>query len=545
MPVPPDLLSIPLVMLYAETHFRFFRFFPSLLFKRQPEILFDLPKRLDPSAPDLPVILIANDIDRFPITLSECSIAVSCASQKPKRFDFPDVTQLAVDHPLRKSMLVCLLRIPRNELPSGLLHVTAKVTVTTGKSRRIVLNDNFPGTPKYPFSCYRADERLPGSDICSYGDLHVHSLYSQSHVEFGPPISIIDLMTRANGLDFCAVTDHSYDLASGIDNYLSPDPGLSRWRLFLEEFSKNSDFQSIMIPGEEVSCLNKNGEVVHLCGLNLHDFIPGNLDGARKGRSHDLQLSLADAIANIHSQGGVAVAAHPGARVGFMQRLFLQRGNWSMGDLRKRLDGMQIMNSGVSPLLEYGKALWIKILLQGHKVPLLAGNDAHGDFNRYRAITTPFVNISDRLDRFFGNGKTGIYGQPRCIPDVLDAIRQGKTFITTGPFISMSVSGSLTGDQVISHSPISPEINRIFVHAYSTAEFGTVREVRVLAGKKGDDRETVVFSRNYANEKRFSVDAEIDLNALISDMIYLRAEVTCASPQKFPSAAFSSPVYWG
>jgi hypothetical protein len=544
MSIPPDLLCFPFIALYAETHFRFFRLFPSLLFKRWPEVLFDLPKRLDPGVADLPVILIANDIDRFPVTLSDCSIVVSQTQQKPKRFDFPDIMRFEVEHPLHKSMSVFQIRIPRTELPVGPVHITATVAVSRRNKRRIVINDNFWGTYKYPFSCFIADEPLPGSEICSYGDLHVHSLYSQSHVEFGPPLQIIDQMTKANGFDFCAITDHSYDLAAAVNDYLTPDPEHNRWRLFLSEFDKNSTFQSIILPGEEISCLNAKGEVVHLCGLKLHDFIPGNLDGARKGRQRDPQLSLAEAIKKIHVQGGVAIPAHPGARMGFMQRFFLARGNWSQPDLMQHVDGMQIMNNGISSLFDNGKALWINILQKGYKVPLIAGNDAHGDFNRYRAITTPFLNISDRQDRFFGNGKTGMYGRPGSIEGICAAIRLGKTFITTGPFLSLSLSGSPSSEQAISHSPISHEINRIFVHIRSSAEFGNIGEVKVFSGVKGSEEESVVFSRNYSNENRFSIDAEIDLNSLNKSTLYLRAEAECNSPQKLPSKAFTSPVYF-
>jgi len=34
------------IFLYPETHFRFFKFFPSLLFKKTPEIVFDAPRRI-------------------------------------------------------------------------------------------------------------------------------------------------------------------------------------------------------------------------------------------------------------------------------------------------------------------------------------------------------------------------------------------------------------------------------------------------------------------------------------------------------------------
>ena len=298
--------SLPLVALYAETHFRFFRLFPSLIYQKQPEVLFDLPKRLDAGASHLPVVLIANHIDRFPVAFSDCSVAITSAPgrSKPKRFDFDDITRFEVDHPLRNSMKVFMIRIPRSELFSGLIHITAKVAVNRKKRKRVVLNDNFPGTQKLPFSCFIAEEKLPGSEYCAYGDLHVHSLYSESHVEFGPPVSVIDEMTHANGLSFCAITDHSYDLCCSVSDYLKPSKNLERWQLFLQELAEKRVFSSMIIPGEEISCLNKNGQVVHLCGLNLTRYIPGNLDGARKGRTKDTQHTIVQVSKNIHDQGG-------------------------------------------------------------------------------------------------------------------------------------------------------------------------------------------------------------------------------------------------
>lgn len=543
----PDPLSFPFLALYAETHFRFFRLFPSLLYQNQPEVLFDLPRRLDPAATDLPIVLVANHVDRFAVSFSGCSIAITSprSPHAPKRFDFDDLTRFEVDHPLRNSMKVFLLYIPRSDLFSGLIHVTAKVEILRKNRKRVVLNDNFPGTQKLPFSCFIAEEKLPGSDYCVYGDLHVHSLYSESHVEFGPPILVIDTMVHANGLAFCAITDHSYDLCCAVSNYLKPDKELTRWQLFSRELDEKRVFSSMIIPGEEISCLNKKGEVVHLCGLNMNRFIPGNLDGARKGRSKDTQYTIEQVSKIIHDQGGVAVAAHPGASAGLLQRIFLKRGEWYPDDLTNSIDAMQIMNNGISLQIERGKAMWINILKKGHKVPLLAGNDAHGDFNRYRAITTPFVSISDSQENFFGNGKTGIYGAPRTISAIMTSIQQGKTFITTGPFLSMSVSGSRADNSAISHSPISPEINKIYVHARSTAEFGPICAIRAFAGKKDADAEALVFSGNYGKKGLFSIDEQIDLNTLKKGLIYLRAECTCSSPQKAPSEAFTSPMYWG
>ncbi len=149
MHLPADFSTLPFLALYAETHFRFFRLFPSFLFMRQPEVIFDAPRRLAPGR-DLPVILIANDLHRFPAEFTECAVAVSGQQSPPERFDFPDLAAFEVEHPLRNCMRAFILPIPRSKLSPGLIHITCRITVNRGEKRYIVINDNLQATKKIP-----------------------------------------------------------------------------------------------------------------------------------------------------------------------------------------------------------------------------------------------------------------------------------------------------------------------------------------------------------------------------------------------------------
>ena len=64
------LVSFPL--LYAETHYRF-KYFFSFLRKDEPEILADIPHRLEPDAA-LPVLLLIKDSNLYPIELIRVKI---------------------------------------------------------------------------------------------------------------------------------------------------------------------------------------------------------------------------------------------------------------------------------------------------------------------------------------------------------------------------------------------------------------------------------------------------------------------------------------
>ena len=541
MQLPDYLSTFPFIALYAETHFRFFRFFPSFLFRRQPEVIFDAPKRLEPGE-DLPILLIANDLLRFPSEFTDCAIAVSWPQATPKRFDFPDIIPFEVKHPFHRSMRAFIIRIPRAKLPSGLIYITCRVTVKCGQKHYVVINDNLPTTRKFSFVCRITDHHLPGSEFCRYGDLHVHSQYSQSQVEFGPPLTVIETMANASGLFFIAVTDHSYDFSCSMENYLAPDPGLKSWLTFQGDIADRGKKGTILVPGEEISCLNGKKEVVHLCGLNLNTFIPGSLDGARKNRYDDRQLTLMEAIYAIHEQKGIAVAAHPGAHPGFLQRLLLYRGEWTDQDIQSDIDAMQIFNDGFSRSFNNGKKLWISMLQRGYKVPIVAGNDAHGDYNRYRALSLPFLSIKENDNRFMGHGKTGIYGKCQSVDNVMEGIREGSTFITTGPFTSISSSVS-PADSIIGKKPISGDLATLFIHAISTPEFGPVRTINVYAGEPGNLPEKRIFSRDYSDINYHACEKIMTATLLNNSYTYIRSEISSEASGNAAAKAFSSAVF--
>ena len=274
------MLTFPIIPLYAETHFKFFRLFPSLLFKRSPEAVFDIPRRVSPGN-DLPAVLLLNDVHLFPIECIEVKIAVSQKNCPPQVFQFIDLKKNIVEHPFSFQSRVYLFMIPRNRLQNGLCHINCSAVIKKGNRTQTIINDNLTTSSKLPFSCYIADEYLPGHEFCSYGDMHVHSHFSQSHVEFGPPVQIIDLFTKCYGADFTGITDHSYDLSCSMENYLLTDHSIERWQVLKKEILRE-DLKSIMLLGEEISCLNSRNKVVHLCGFGSDEFIPGSLDGARK-----------------------------------------------------------------------------------------------------------------------------------------------------------------------------------------------------------------------------------------------------------------------
>ena len=213
---------------------------------------------------------------------------------------------------------------------------------------------------------------------------------------------------------------------------------------------------------------------------------------------------------------------------------------------------MQIFNNGFSVSFSDGKRLWLKLLQHGLNVSLLAGNDAHGDFNRYRAITVPFFSIGENTCRYMGAGRTGIYGRPDSISGIIDGIKNGATFITTGPFAALCSSTS-PADSIIARQKLPHDLAEAYVHAISTPEFGVVRNVTVYAGYAGfaglqeQQAEKLIFSRNYTTAK-YQTCEKVGLASLSTKPLYMRAEVTCAASgsddaESSVARAFTSAVF--
>ncbi|MBD3421731.1 MAG: hypothetical protein GF398_16580 [Chitinivibrionales bacterium] len=536
-------LLLPCFALYAETHFRFFPGQPSLLFRREPEVIFDAPRRIAPGR-DLPVYLVLNDIYRFPVELTSVEITLHCLESTQKSHIIIDnpATYL-LGHALHWQSASYLFLIQRDKFIGTDMFINAKAEYRTKRGHfRTVFNDNLPGSSKNSLLCHIAKEDFPGSTHCIYGDMHLHSHYSQSHVEFGPPIRVIDLVAKAYGLDFVAVTDHSYDLACDLRNYLRQDATQSRWISFQEEFSGTCNkFQSIVLPGEEISCLNSRGKVVHMLGIGLTEYVPGTRDGARPNTAFKKQLTIGEAIEAVQAQNGLAFAAHPGSKCSIMQQIFLHRGMWEVADSHQNLDGFQAVNSGFACGWQRAKGLWTNELRNGHPLPLVAGNDSHGDFNRFRLIGVPFVKIEEHSKFFFGSYRTGIYGNATNQQEVTDLIRQGRTFATGGPFITIAGSENVHDTLISNKASILPD-NAVFVIAESTYEFGSIDEIRIIAGSCAAHSERVHRKLTYTPQTWF-ISERIELRK--SDpKSYLRAEIRCKRADNSTTQAFTSPCWY-
>ena len=389
----PQWWSLSLFFLYAEIHFRF-PGIPSRYFIKQPEIIADVPHRLSPGHP-FPVLVIVKDAHRFPVYLKEIKVEIIHNGERRRIFTAAVNRMIAADfwEDLFSINIPSLLRGER-------VKVDVCIDYRVGSRDLTLRNDNYPLTSHAPFEVSVDSQPLPKTENWYYGDIHYHSSYTSDQVEFGASLNATVTMAKSMGVDFFAVTDHAYDLDDRWDNYLVNDPELPKWRHLLKNVAelnaRHPDF--VIIPGEEVSAGNIKNRNVHFLILNQERFFEGSGDSAENIFRTRPQWRIPDLLREC-GESTIAIAAHPETAPPLIQRLLIRRDKWRQKDyLAQGLAGLQLWN-GSKRNLKSGIKVWTSLLLEGKRLTLLAGNDAHGNFNRFRQLSTPFISMKEHRGR--------------------------------------------------------------------------------------------------------------------------------------------------
>lgn len=526
---------LPLLLAYAEIHYRF-KFIPSRYFQQAPEILADLPRRLEPGH-DLPMLLLVKDAHRYPVLLRHVEIAVS-GGDGPARHRRYELSCF-IDAPWWHQ----ILWLPRHLDDHGWRHIEVRFEVDIGGKNYRFAADNYRLTRKAPFRCYFAHEPLPSLPGFACGDLHTHSSYTSDQVEFGAPPGAIATLAQAMGHRFAAITDHSYDLDDEPDNYLKNDPQQRKWQAFRREIARHNaaseDF--VLIPGEEVSCGNRRGENVHLLVFDHPDFIPGAGDSGEKWLRTKPDLSIAEVLAR-SATGALHFAAHPEMPVPWLQRLLLKRGAWAFGDYdHPHLHGLQVWN-GHPAGIAAAEASWVRLLLQGRRAFIIAGTDAHGNFNRFRQIGMPHLWMREEEQyQLFGQQRTiAVLPNTGRLSELLQALRTGACAVTSGPFLAVQglqperppvpMGATLTGPAAL------------LVTALSGSEYGPLQQVRVYCGEIGGRGERLLVDEALPPAS-YAYRARLELPLPPPAGCYYRAEVLGWHSAPLPVRALTNPIW--
>ncbi len=513
---------IPAV-LYAEVHYRF-PFFFSLLFKKEPEILFDAPNRIDPGR-EIPVLLLIKDAHRFPLNLVSVHIVIRETSGKTRTVHFDHINKR-----IEEGIFFRIFRITPQE--TGWVEIHPQAVLETEKGHRITIGvDNYRFSSKDALQVYVSQTPLPSEPGWFYGDLHTHSIYSSDHVEYGAPLAAAAELAKCSGLSWFASTDHSYDLDDHLDDYTKSDPDLPLWNRLCND-ARELNGQFTVFPGEEVSCGTAHGRNAHLLAIGHDSFFEGWGDGAERWFKTRPQLSIPEVLSRLKSEDGIGIAAHPLESIPLLQWLLLKRGTWTRPDLSLAgLTGLQFHNGKRDRGFRKGRRYWIKLLLEGKKIFAFGGSDAHGNFNRLRQIGFPFLSIRESYDQTFGWVRTCVKARENRADLILQALQRGECFVTEGPFLNLYITaedGNASPGGFIRGKNLVLRLTTL-----SSEEIGSLRWIKLFRGTPGAKSEI---------EERLNPDDsyEARFNRPLAGNGYVRAEVETETGK----LALSNPIWY-
>ncbi|MDP8240497.1 MAG: CehA/McbA family metallohydrolase [Candidatus Hatepunaea meridiana] len=540
----PEIINIlPLIGLYAETHYRF-RYFPfSRYYRREPEIIFDTPHRLEPNA-TLPVILIVKDAHRFPVEIHKVTLSIHHKGIKDGHTAGQDiVSEITLNEKITSPFYYKIFDVDASSLPSGMLTVDAKVQFHNGKQERIVHQDNYIGLTHVPFKVLKASEPLPRIPDWEAGELHTHTNYGGDQVEFGAPLEAYQRFARTQGLSWVALTDHSYNIDDYEDNYLKDDPDLKKWNRFQEyiaQLNREND-DVVLLPGEELTCRSATGRNVHMLVIGEKKFISGSGDSAQKWLRTHSELSVKQAIESL-SEDTFTAAAHPLETVPILQRLLVGRGNWKEADLQvNRLDGWQILNGNPDISFKKGLGEWKSALIKGQRKYIYAGNDAHGNFNRFRQVRLPMVSLYEHNNHLFGKSLTHIRsGNHSGTKDIINALKTGQVVISNGPALELTI----VKDNHLFHTGNEVKITgneKIHLRYSTSTEFGGIESLKLFsAGDKNENCFPIVDENiEFKLDDCFKGEVVIP----VKGTLYLRAELFTRTKEGKQNFAYSNPIW--
>ena len=497
--------TFPLIALYAELHYRL-KYIGSRYYIDEPEILADLPYRIEPGY-SIPILLLIKDSHLYPIHLDRVSIYILKSSKilLNKELDY--------DCHIENAWWEDTIYLNTQGI-RGIVQIQVKFNYSVNGKEKQNMNHNFPQSRQKNLECLISEYNYPRDAAVQYGDLHYHTNLTEDMVEYGAPLRASLIAAESMGIDFYCNTDHSYDLDDKPGSWTEIDPELTKWKNSRNEIkciNKDPNLSSFIIPSEELTLHNHKGNNIHALILNNSDYLPGSGDSGEKFFNTNSEYNTQ----NVHDyleDESLCIAAHPFNSVPFFQRILLNRGSWKDQDIQHaKISGLQISNGELDSGYHLGVQKWILFLLNGLQKYIYAGNDAHGNFNIYRQIKAPMLTLFEKKEQIFGKYRTGIYAEKQNdIQSAVEALRDGKCFITNGPLINITCE--IDNKLYKMGSQIKACSGTIIVHGLSSPEFGEIKYIRILKGVLGEKKESVSFTllnpRKYEVKQNYNIYAD-------------------------------------
>ncbi|MFA6438705.1 MAG: hypothetical protein WCX28_05310, partial [Bacteriovoracaceae bacterium] len=501
----------------------------------------DAPHRLDPDQP-FPILILIKDADLYPVDM----VSIRVTLYHDARKEYTHTYEFAQPLKIRSHFWHKIVDLHFTGTLSslfGMMYVDVEISTVQNGKITIMRNNNHRFTSKAPLKFYRSKTHLPSINGWKYGDTHTHSTYTEDQVEFGSPIEAAPRLCRAMGMSFFGVMDHSYDLDDRVDNYLLNDPALPKWDAMHGEIdrvnTKEKDFA--VLRGEEVTCRNADGKNVHFLLFGTRRFFHGSGDSAEKWLQTKSEYTIQDVLQQ-KDRSVVAFASHPTEEVPVIQKLLLNRDEWTIQDMaEKELHGIQILNGVRSDAFYRGMDIWKWMLNRGMKKFILAGNDAHGNFNRFIQISIPMLSFREKESQLFGKMKTAVLTHTLSEEAIIESLGKGNTVITNGPLLTIGVETDAPDVGIIGET-VGGKKFVVKLHGETTDEFGQLKCITVYMGSIGKGERVLFEIKQFSNPHSIHRISDWHHAEFFS---YIRAEVSTHHPLGIDGDGFcyTNPIW--
>ena len=312
-----------------------------------------------------------------------------------------------------------------------------------------------------PIAVRVSSESLPKWGGWYAGDAHVHSSMTDNaaaggliYGEFGAPVDAIASSARAIGLDWIIITDHSFD----IDPFDSHPSEWDTYKTYCDAETITNEFVCML--GEEITCQDEYDPG----GPDIDDLEPS---------SHYLAYGISSPVkapdwwgrdSNPTQQGAINDVKNNKGGIGFVAHPYDWLWDWENWAVQS-YTGIEIWNGEFdngglgqsNDLAALNK--WYSLLKEGKKFYAIGNSDTHDLINIARFV---------RNYVYLGN-------KDLTESNVIEALRNGRSFVTDGPLLSFTAENHLVGETFAT----SEDTVDLEVKWKSSSEYGAVSIINV------------------------------------------------------------------
>jgi len=236
-----------------------------------------------------------------------------------------------------------------------------------------------------------------------------------------------------------------------------------------------------------------------------------------------------------------AAAAHPYSHINWLERFLVRRCKWENDDLmQERLNGWQIQNGVWDKEFEKGLAEWEKALNLSEKRYIFAGNDAHGNLNRFRQVRLPMITLWENHHHLFGKVNTRVKpSKSTGVSGVIEALKSGRAVISDGPALEIGIIQNeceyLSGSSVRTSRGGSAYVTYI-----TSSEFGEINQLRILTK---DNEKNLTFTYRKLNRLPMCSSWQGRITFPLEGKEYIRAEISTVDFRGQTHRALTNPIW--